>query len=38
MKVFTQKHRGEFANLDPFTTLLGFREKGYLDASFGPPG
>jgi ATP-grasp domain, R2K clade family 2 len=37
MKVFIQKHRGEFANIDTFTALLGFREKGYEIITFEYP-
>jgi hypothetical protein len=37
MRVFIQKHRGEFANIDTFTALLGFREKGYEIITFEYP-
>jgi hypothetical protein len=37
MRVFIQKHRGEFANIDTFTALLGFREKGYEILTFEYP-
>jgi hypothetical protein len=37
MKVFIQKHQEEFANIDKFTTLLGFREKGHEIVTFEYP-
>lgn len=37
MKAFIQKHQGEFANVNVFTAMLGFREKGYLIEYFEYP-
>jgi ATP-grasp domain, R2K clade family 2 len=37
MKVFIQKHKGEFANINALTAFLGFREKGYEIIPFEYP-